>query len=205
MFHPASCTFTDSCALSPPPPPTTTRPSRGYAEQVAREGAAAKLVQSVLDADKNADSMGAANGLAQDASATEVKTDGTARKVLAILSSACNPATSICRKRVRLAHAQAYVLKRLVRGLGSGRQGARQGFALALTALLGARPSLSPASVLELMDQHLPFSKSMQASCWSLCLAVWHMLYSIGMCGRLEHMGNMCFFCGSSPHGSRCT
>ena len=65
--------------------------------------------------------------------------------------------------KLRLALFQEYVLKRLVRGLGSGRQGARQGFALALAALLGARPSLSPASVLELMDQHLPFSKSMQA------------------------------------------
>ena len=107
---------------------------------------------------------------------------------------------------MRLEPAQAYVLKRLVRGLGSGRQGARQGFALALTALLGARPSLSPASVLELMDQHLPFAKSMQASCWlAVWLAVWHTLYSICMCGQLEHMGNMCFFCGSPPRGSWCT
>ncbi len=76
--------------------------------------------------------------------------------------STCHPASSSCTEPLRLVRAQAYVLKRLVRGLGSGRQGARQGFALALTALLGARPSLSPASVLELMDQHLPFSKSMQ-------------------------------------------
>ena len=32
---------------------------------------------------------------------------------------------------------QAYGLKRLVKGLGSGRQGARQGFALALALVLG--------------------------------------------------------------------
>ena len=54
------------------------------------------------------------------------------------------------------------MLKRLMRGLGSGRQGARQGFALALAALLGAQPGVSPMSIMDLMDQHLPFSKSMQ-------------------------------------------
>ena len=77
---------------------------------------------------------------------------------LASLHRACNCMIAPA-PRITSASLQAYVLKRLVRGLGSGRQGARQGFALALAALLGARPSLSPASVLELMDQHLPFSK----------------------------------------------
>ena len=70
-----------------------------------------------------------------------------------------------------------------MRGLGSGRQGARQGFALALAALLGARPDLSPASVLALMNQHLPFSKSMQARCRHACPSVCRL--------ALQHLGGI--------------
>ena len=50
---------------------------------------------------------------------------------------------------------QVYGLKRLVRGLGSGRQGARQGNALALGKLLSAVPSLPVSQVLAVMSLEL--------------------------------------------------
>lgn len=50
---------------------------------------------------------------------------------------------------------QAYVVRRLVRGLGSGRDGARQGFSLALTLLLESVAGLGAREVLLLLDAFL--------------------------------------------------
>ncbi|GAQ87782.1 DNA polymerase V [Klebsormidium nitens] len=53
-----------------------------------------------------------------------------------------------------------YALRRLVRGLGSGNKGARQGFALALSQVLNVVPSLSGDSLLELINKELDLSAS---------------------------------------------
>ena len=58
---------------------------------------------------------------------------------------------------------QAYVLKRLVSGLGSSRQAARQGFALALTLVLQHNASLSPKAACEALEAALDISGSKKA------------------------------------------
>lgn len=55
-------------------------------------------------------------------------------------------------------HVQVYGSKRLVRGLGSGRQGARQGYALALGKLLSDVPALPFSQVLTVMSTELDIS-----------------------------------------------
>ena len=55
---------------------------------------------------------------------------------------------------------QAYALKRLVAGLGSSRQAARQGFALALTLLLQHTPSLSPNAAVDALEAALDISSA---------------------------------------------
>lgn len=47
---------------------------------------------------------------------------------------------------------QVYAFKRLCRGLGSSRQGARQGFSLAITALLGATECVGPAEAVAAIE-----------------------------------------------------
>ena len=59
---------------------------------------------------------------------------------------------------------QDYVLHRLVKGTGSGRMAARQGFATALTAFLTAQPDLKLSVVSQLMEELLAYSGSMKAS-----------------------------------------
>ncbi|KAK9825628.1 hypothetical protein WJX81_000686 [Elliptochloris bilobata] len=56
----------------------------------------------------------------------------------------------------------AYALKRLARGLASGRGAARQGFALALTGALAALPAVPVAPVLDLLDAALEAPNSMK-------------------------------------------
>jgi hypothetical protein len=67
---------------------------------------------------------------------------------------------------------QVYALRRLVRGLGSGRQGARQGFATALSLLLSKQadqhshhggPFVDAGDVLILIDSCLEAGSSMKA------------------------------------------
>ena len=53
---------------------------------------------------------------------------------------------------------QVYGLKRLVRGLGSGRQGARQGYALALGKLLLDVSAIPMSQVLKVMSSELDVS-----------------------------------------------
>ncbi len=57
---------------------------------------------------------------------------------------------------------QAYALKRLARGLASGRGAARQGFALALTGALAALPAVPLMPVLDLLDAALDAPASMK-------------------------------------------
>ncbi len=59
---------------------------------------------------------------------------------------------------------QVYGLKRLVRGLASGRQGARQGYALALSKLLADVPALPISEVLAVMASELEVSGQAKAS-----------------------------------------
>ena len=61
-----------------------------------------------------------------------------------------------------LACIQVYALERLMRGLGSGRQGARQGFALALTVLLREVPAIPTPWTLASLTTHLKVSSSMK-------------------------------------------
>ena len=49
-----------------------------------------------------------------------------------------------------------YCVERLVRGLGSNRKGARQGFSIALTEVLASFPQqVTPGEVLSLVEKHL--------------------------------------------------
>jgi DNA polymerase phi len=67
-----------------------------------------------------------------------------------------------------------YALKRLARGLGSGRSGARQGFALALTAAFSEIPSLPFPDGLKLLKSSIePITQSTKAgSCTSSILTL---------------------------------
>jgi hypothetical protein len=61
------------------------------------------------------------------------------------------------------AGAQAYALKRLARGLASGRGAARQGFALALAGALAALPTVPVRAVLDLLEAVLGAPASAKA------------------------------------------
>ena len=62
---------------------------------------------------------------------------------------------------------QVYGLKRLVKGLASGRQGARQGYALALSKLLSEVPALPASEVLSSMASELQVSGQAKVSAYS--------------------------------------
>ena len=53
---------------------------------------------------------------------------------------------------------EQYTLRRLVRGLASSRDAARQGFAMALSELLGRRKAISLQSILDLADECIELS-----------------------------------------------
>jgi len=55
---------------------------------------------------------------------------------------------------------QVYALKRLVRGLGSGHDAARQGFGLALSAGLAKVPEIESLPALDMLDAALEVGKS---------------------------------------------
>lgn len=59
---------------------------------------------------------------------------------------------------------QVYSLRRLVRGLGSGRQAARQGFALCLTILLSRLQAVTCHGVLRLLELYLQPGSSKKVS-----------------------------------------
>lgn len=57
----------------------------------------------------------------------------------------------------------AYAVQRLIRGLSSSRDGARQGFALAFTEVLRfVLPNVSCEAIMELMETHLQLKKTMK-------------------------------------------
>lgn len=56
---------------------------------------------------------------------------------------------------------QAYTLQRLVRGLASNRQGARQGFALALTTIVQQADGVSVSACVSLMEKLHAVTNSM--------------------------------------------
>lgn len=67
---------------------------------------------------------------------------------------------------------QVYALTRLIKGMGSARMAARQGFSTALAALLAGRQGITTAIVHELVARELAHSNSMKASvraCSPLC------------------------------------
>jgi len=55
-----------------------------------------------------------------------------------------------------------YVVQRLVKGLGSSRKAARQGYATALVHVLKGNPELKPELILELMSEHLAVKGSLK-------------------------------------------
>ena len=57
-----------------------------------------------------------------------------------------------------------YALKRLVRGLGSSRESARQGFVTCLTSLLVAAPAVPTATVIALIDEHTRVTGSLKGA-----------------------------------------
>jgi hypothetical protein len=67
------------------------------------------------------------------------------------------------RPRDRSAWPQAYALKRLAKGLASGRGAARQGFALALAGALAALPAVPVRAVLDLLEAVLGAPASAKA------------------------------------------
>ena len=80
------------------------------------------------------------------------------------------------------AYAQVYGLKRLVRGLGSGRQGARQGYALALGKLLSELPAVPSSQVLAIMASELDVSgqaKVRLRCCIKRCSSLWNSADSV--------------------------
>ena len=70
-------------------------------------------------------------------------------------------------------------MRRLVRGLASGRQAARQGFALALTLLLVRVHAVATEAVVGLMDIWLQSTNSMKVTPILMCDA---MLPILGAC-----------------------
>ncbi|KAJ1934842.1 DNA-directed DNA polymerase, partial [Linderina macrospora] len=56
----------------------------------------------------------------------------------------------------------AYAIKRLIKGLASPRDGARQGFSLVLTELLARVPCISTAVILDLLWKHCTATSSMK-------------------------------------------
>ena len=85
---------------------------------------------------------------------------------------------------------QVYALKRLVRGLGSGHDAARQGFGLALSAALAQVPEIESLPALDMLDSALEVSKSTKVGDHQELAAVLTSCISTGcMSLRLEAEG----------------
>lgn len=110
-------------------------------DQAVRQGAVKTLVQRVTDDQKAFAQKGSkvVNGDTMNGSANVEE------------APECSPLTK-------------YTMRRLVRGLASNRQGARQGFALALTHLVQAAAGVNTDTVLVMMESTLAVSVSMKAS-----------------------------------------
>jgi DNA polymerase phi len=60
----------------------------------------------------------------------------------------------------------SYAIKRLIRGLPSSRDGARQGFSLALTQLLSSLNFINAKTVLQLLDSFTQTTGGMKGQVW---------------------------------------
>ena len=111
-------------------------------EAEVRRRSAADLVRELATAQSNHADGGGASATARDDATSEL---GPSLR-------ACSPVV-------------VYALKRLARGLGSGRSGARQGFALALTAAFSEIPIASLDDGLQLLKSSLePITQSTKGS-----------------------------------------
>ncbi|KAF3779787.1 DNA polymerase V [Nymphaea thermarum] len=81
-----------------------------------------------------------------------------------------------------------YALRRLIRGVSSSRECARQGFALGLTAVLGTIQRINTDSILELIDNLLEVSSSMKGQEARDCLLGRLFAYgALARSGRVAH------------------
>ncbi|CAN6455380.1 unnamed protein product [Victoria cruziana] len=81
-----------------------------------------------------------------------------------------------------------YAIRRLIRGVSSSRECARQGFALGLTAVLGTIKSINTVSILELIDNLLEVSSSMKGQEARDCLL--GRLFAYGALARSGQMAH---------------
>lgn len=117
-----------------PTPPTL--PSS--AQQDAREKAAAALVEALVANQAEFEAESGAEASDEDEAAANGGGGGRGSDVARALRR-CSPL-------------MVYAFKRLCRGLGSSRQGARQGFSLAISALLGATQCIGPGEAVAAIE-----------------------------------------------------
>lgn len=130
-------------------------PSR---RQDVREKAAAALVETLVANQAEFEAESGAEGSDEEEANGAVGGGGKAREVARALRS-CSPL-------------MIYAFKRLCRGLGSSRQGARQGFSLAIASLLGAVQCIGPAEAVTAIEGVLePVGKvRAEGSCSAMAL-----------------------------------
>ncbi|CAM6089353.1 unnamed protein product [Calypogeia fissa] len=109
-----------------------------------REAASVALVKELIGAQKDYEDR----GLGQEEKAAEAVILGEAKVEEDGLKD-CAPAVQ-------------YALRRLVRGVASSRESARQGFSLALAAVLGALPCIHGTAILNMVDKHLEVTSAMK-------------------------------------------
>lgn len=91
-----------------------------------------------------------------------------------------------------------YAVRRLIRGVSSSRECARQGFALGLTALLATIPSIKVDSVLKLIVNLLEVSSSMKGQEVRDCLL--GRLFAYGALARSDRLIKEWFYDKDTPH-----
>uniref|UniRef100_A0A5B6YU56 Putative DNA polymerase V n=1 Tax=Davidia involucrata TaxID=16924 RepID=A0A5B6YU56_DAVIN len=91
-----------------------------------------------------------------------------------------------------------YAVRRLIRGVSSSRECARQGFALGLTILVGAIPSIKVDSLLKLIADSLEVSSSMKGQDVKDCLL--GRLFAYGALARSGRLTEECISDKSSPY-----
>ena len=118
-----------------------------------REKAAAALVEALVANQAEFEAESGAEGSDEEEANGAVGGGGKAREVARALRR-CSPL-------------MIYAFKRLCRGLGSSRQGARQGFSLAIASLLGAVQCIGPAEAVTAIEGVLePVGKVRAEGSW---------------------------------------
>ena len=115
-----------------PPPPSS---------QDAREKAASALVEALIQNQQEfeAESGAEASDDDEDAAAAAAALGGARARDVGRALRRCSPLV-------------VYAFKRLCRGLGSSRQGARQGFSLAIASLLAGTQCIAPAEAVTAIE-----------------------------------------------------